>query len=468
MDRTYRTYTLDQPLLLPPDLRSWLPEGHLALFVNDVVEELDLSEIKKSYQRNDSRGRPAYHPAMMTKLLVYGYCTGKYSSRKIEKATQEDIGYRVLACNEHPDHASIADFRKKNLEVLAGLFMQVLRLCKQAGLVKLGHVAIDGTKVRANASKHKAMSYERMGEKEKQLAKEVAELLKRAEETDKAEDREHGKGKRGDELPEELKRRESRIAKIREAKAALEKEARERAEQKNKEREAKIEARNKAAAESGKKPKGRVGEEVNPDEVKPEPKAQKNFTDPESKIMRDGVTKSFEQSYNAQAAVDAESQVIVGAAITQDGNDKQQLVPMIEEVRENLGKMPEKVSADAGYFSEGQITNPVLSGVDLYVPPDRGKHKESAQQIEMTEETVKGVETEKCSEMMKKKLKTEQGIKEYKKRKQTVEPVFGQIKECRGFRRFSFRGLKKVRAEWAIVCLSHNLLKLFKSGFQFA
>lgn len=436
----------------------------MALFVNDVVEELDLSEIKKGYERNDSRGRPAYHPAMMTKLLVYGYCTGKYSSRKIEKATHEDIGFRVLSCNEHPDHASIAEFRKKNLEVLAGLFVQVLSLCKQAGLVKLGHVAIDGTKVRANASKHKAMSYQRMVEKEKQLAEEVAELLKRAEETDEAEDREYGKGKRGDELPEELRRRESRIAKIREAKAALEREARERAEQKNKEREAKIEARAKAAAESGTKPKGRMGEEVNPDEAKPEEKAQKNFTDPESKIMRDGVTRSFEQSYNAQAAVDAQSQVIVAAAITQDGNDKQQLVPMIEEVRENLGKMPEKVSADAGYFSAPQITNPVLSEVDLYVPPD----KKAAGQTELVEETINGAEAEKCSEMMKKKLRTEQGIKEYKKRKQTVEPVFGQIKECRGFRRFSFRGLKKVTAEWAIVCLSHNLLKLFKTGFQFA
>jgi transposase len=455
-------------MLLPPDLRNWLPEGHLALFVNDVVEELDLSEIKKGYERNDSRGRPSYHPAMMTKLLVYGYCTGKYSSRKIEKATHEDIGFRVLACNEHPDHASIAEFRKKNLVLLAELFVQVLSLCKQAGLVKLGHVAIDGTKVRANASKHKAMSYQRMLEKEKQLAAEVAALLKRAEETDQAEDREHGKGKRGDELPEELRRRDSRLAKIREAKAALEREARERAEEKNKEREAKIEARNKAAAESGTKPKGRMGEEVNPDEAKPEGKAQKNFTDPESKIMRDGVTKSFEQSYNAQAAVDAESQVIVGAAITQDGNDKQQLVPMIEEVRENLGKMPDKVSADAGYFSEPQIMNSVLSEVDLYVPPDRGTYKESVQQTELVEETINGAEAEKCSEMMKKKLRTEEGIKEYKKRKQTVEPVFGQIKECRGFRRFSFRGLKKVTAEWAIVCLSHNLLKLFKSGFQLA
>ena len=248
------------------------------------------------------------------------------------------------------------------------------------------------------------------------------------------------------------------------SKAALEREARERAEQKNKEREAKIEARNKAAAESGTKPKGRMGEEVNPDEAKPNAKAQKNFTDPESKIMRDGVTKSFEQSYNAQAAVDAESQVIVGASITQDGNDKQQLVPMIEEVLENLGKTPEKVSADAGYFSAPQITNPVLSDVDLYVPPD----KKSALQTELIEETINGAEAEKCSEMMKKKLRTEHGIKEYKKRKQTVEPVFGQIKECRGFRRFSFRGLKKVTAEWAIVCLSHNLLKLFKSGFQLA
>ena len=443
-------------------MRNWLPENHLALFINDVVEELDLSGVKESYERNDKRGRPAYHPVLMVKLLIYGYSTGKYSSRKIEKATYEDIGFRVLACNDHPDHDSIAGFRKKHLNRLAGLFKQVLKLCQQAGLVKLGHIAIDGTKVKANASKHKAMSYKRMQEKEKKLEEEIAELLRRAEETDEAEDREYGKNRRGDELPQELARRESRIAKIREAKAALEEEAKERAEKEKKEQQAKIEARNKAAAESGKKRGGRVPKEINPEEAKPEEKAQKNFTDPESRIMKDGASKSFEQAYNAQAAVDADSQVIVAAVVTQEGNDKRQLVPMIKEVRENMGKMPERVSADTGYFSEPQLTNPSLSGVDVYVPPDRQKHDEPLKQVEMT---VESVASDKCAEVMRKKLKTEQGIKEYKKRKQTVEPVFGQIKECRGFRRFSLRGLEKVTAEWSIVCLSHNLLKLFKSGF---
>src|SRR5713101_3241647 len=280
MGKTFRPYELNQRLLLPPDMREWLPEGHLALFVSDVVDALDLAAIFAAYE-GEERGQPPYHPAMMVKLLVYAYCTGKPSSRKIERATYEDVAYRVLAADQHPDHDSIAAFRQRHLPALAELFGQVLRLCQEAGLVKLGHVALDGTKVKANASKHKAMSYERMCAAEQQLEQEVAALLARAQAVDAEEDAQYGAGRRGDELPAELARRESRLAKIREAKAALEVEARTRAQ----------------------------GDGTPPDEARPPDKAQRNFTDPESKIQKS--SEGFIQGYNAQVAVDATAQVIV-------------------------------------------------------------------------------------------------------------------------------------------------------------
>jgi transposase len=461
MSRIYLSYDPEQRLLLPADLREWLPEGHLALFISDVVDELDLSAIVRVYESGDGRGRPPYHPLMMVKLLVYGYCIGRVSSRKIEKATYEDVAFRVLACNQHPDHDSVAEFRKRHLQELAGLFVQVLRLCEQAGLMKLGHVAIDGSKLRANASKHKAMSYERMCEKEQQLTAEVARLLGEAQATDEAEDRQHGKGRTGDELPADLARRESRLRKIREAKAALEEEARQRAAVAAAEAEAKIEARKKVAEETGKKVRGRPPQVVNVAEAKPEPKAQRNFTDPESRIMKDSATGSFEQSYNAQIAVDGTAQIIVAASLTQAANDKQQLAPVLEAVKSNVGRLPEKVTADAGYFSTTAITNEGLSGIDLYVTPDRGKKteqvEESSPQESAAAEVVKAV-----TEQMREKLKTNEGRDVYKQRKMIVEPVFGQVKEVRGFRRFSFRGLRKNEAEWQLVSLTHNLLKLFR------
>ncbi len=288
MSRIYLSYDPEQRLLLPPDLREWLPEGHLALFISDVVDELDLQPILAAYESGDGRGRPPYHPLMMVKLLVYGYCIGRVSSRKIEKATYEDVAFRVLACNQHPDHDSIAEFRKRHLQELASLFVQVLKLCEQAGLVKLGHVAIDGSKLRANASKHKAMSYERMCEKEEQLAAEVARLLQEAAAVDEAEDQQYGKGRRGDELPAELARRESRLHKIREAKAALEEEAKVKAAAAAAAAEAKLEVRKKREAETGKKTPGRKPQVVEVAAAKPEAKAQRKFTDPESRIMKDG------------------------------------------------------------------------------------------------------------------------------------------------------------------------------------
>jgi transposase len=457
MAKHFLPYDLNQRLLLPPDLREWLPEGHLASFVSDTVEQMDLSAILKKYEKEDDRGRAGHDPRMMVKLLVYGYCTGKRSSRALEKATYDEVPYRVLAADQHPDHDCIADFRKRHLAELGGLFLQALRLCEKAGLVKLGHVAIDGTKVKANASKHKAMSYDRMSATEKRLEEEVQKLLAEAEQVDAEEDAKYGKGKRGDELPEELRRRESRIAKIREAKAALEQEARERAEQEAAEARAKIEKRQEQQAQTGQKMRGRPPEVKNPEEAKPSPKAQRNFTDPESRIMKDGATKSFEQAYNAQIAVDAQAQIIVATSVTQETNDKKQLGPMLKRVKENVKQQPQKVSADSGYFSEEAVTAPELAEVDLHVPPDRQKHGEP-----LGTATKRGPQGE-AADRMREKLKSPDGHAVYARRKAIVEPVFGQIKEWLRFRRFSLRGLGNVQAEWDFVCAAHNLLKLFRA-----
>jgi transposase len=459
MARNFLPFDLNQPFLLPPDIRDWLPEKHLARFIMDVVDTLDLSEVMRTYVRSSDRGRAGYNPKMLLGLILYGYCTGTRSSRQIERRTYEDVAYRVLSGNQHPDHDTIADFRQRHLQLLAKLFVQVLRLCQAAGLVKLGNVCIDGTKVKANASKHKAMSYERMTETEKRLEAEVKELLAAAASTDAQEDAQFGKGKRGDELPEELARRESRLVKIRAAKAALEQEAKERAAQKAAEAKAKNEKRRRKEEETGKKVGGRPAEVPEVDKAVPEPKAQRNFTDPESRIMKDGASKGFEQAYNAQAAVDSSSQVIVATALTQETNDKKQLVPMVLEVQEQTGRLPESVSADAGYFSASAVTDPRLAEVELLVPPDRSKHTP----CDATPNEPTGADAP-VIDQMREKLRAEHGRSIYKLRKQVVEPVFGQIKEVRGIRRFLFRGVDKVTAEWDIICLTHNLLKLFHSG----
>lgn len=462
MSPRFRPCTLDQPLLLPPSLQDWLPEDHLARFVADVTEQLDLSSIYAAYTRKDGRGQPGYHPLLLTRLLLYGYCQGVTSSRKIERKTHEEVAFRYLAADQHPDHDTIASFRQQHLEALAGLFTQALQLCQKAGLVKLGHVAIDGTKLKANASKHKAMSYGRMGEAEQKLQQEVDELLRQAEETDASEDAQYGKGKRGDELPQELKRREDRLEKIREAKAALEAEAREKAEAEKAAAEAKLAERRQKEAEAGRKTGGREPQAPDPEQAQPEAKAQRNFTDPDSRIMPDGANKrSFLQGYNAQAAVDGEAQVIVAAAVVQATNDKQQLTPMVAQAEANLGQKPTAVSADSGYWSEANVTDESVTGMDLYVATGRQKDDE---EIESTRESPpKNVS---AKEKMASKLRTGEGQAVYKMRKAIVEPVFGQIKEVRGIRRFSMRGLAKVQAEWQLICLTHNLLKLYRSSWQ--
>lgn len=451
----FRPYDRDQLLLLPQDMREWLPEGDLAYFIPDVVETLDLRAILADYDGSQG-GKPPYHPAMMVSLLLYGYCVGVASSRRIEEATYRDVGFRVVAADQHPDHDTIAEFRKRHLNALAGLFVQVLALCRESGLVKMGHVSLDGTKVRANASKHKAMSYGRMEAREAELEAIVARLLAEAQRVDDEEDARYGKGKRGEELPNELRHRQSRLKKIREAKRALEQEAKVAAEQRRRE----LAEQEKKRAESGEKRRGRAPK---PPSDKPSPKAQRNFTDPDSRIMKDGATKSFEQCYNAQAAVDAEAQVIVATNVTQQTNDKQQVKPLIEKTKANTGgEAPKQASADNGYFSEENVAYLEAEEIDPYVATGRQKHSdriEAAPRGRIPKNaTVK--------ERMTRKLRTIRGRCTYSKRKQIVEPVFGQIKGARGFRQFLLRGLDNVSAEWDLICLTHNLLKLFRSGWS--
>lgn len=440
----FKAYDLDQLLLLPPDMRQWLPQDDLAYFIIDIVNQLDLREILSRYD-NSKGGQPAYHPRMMVALLLYGYCVGVPSSRKIEQATYHSVPFRVLTADHHPDHDTIAQFRKRHLKALSKLFVQVLKLCQRAGLVKLGHVALDGTKVRANASRHKAMSYGRMVKKEKELKEEVTRLLKEAQTCDAREDALYGKGKKGDELPPELRFKESRLKKIQEAMKALEEEARQEAEQKSKEQQSKENRR-------GRPPKA-------PSD-KPPSKRQRNFTDPESRIMKDSSTTSFEQCYNCQAAVDENAQVIVAAHVTQEPNDKEQLEPMLKNIVENTdGKKPKVLTADAGYFSEDNCTILAQSKIDGYVATCKSKHSEkrpAAPRGRIPQDAT-------IKERMARKLRTLKGRMTYSKRKQIVEPVFGQTKEIRGFRRFSLRGLDNVSAEWDFICLTHNLLKLFRS-----
>ena len=454
----YRDYNPYQLFLLPPSLRDWLPPDHLVYHVLDVVNEcFDLSEF--GVNRRKRKGQPAYHPQMMVALLLYAYMKGRPSSRKIEEATYTDVAFRILAANQHPDHDTIATFRKTHLKALANLFSQVLRICEMAGLVPLESVAIDGTKIKANASKHKAMSYKRMCETEKKLEAEIAEFLRNAMEIDREEDEKFGKGKNEFDLPAELARREDKLEVIRRAKQALEEEAKENARQQAIAARARIAERRKQEEQTGHKIGGREPQVPDPETAQPDPKAQKNFTDPESRIMKDGATKEFVQAYNAQAVVDKKSQIIVAADVTDEGNDKKQLVAMLKQAEANTGSKPVVALADSGYFSAEAVTDPSLEGIELYVAVGRKKHGE---EDPVTEGEAPQDSTAK--EAMQHDLRTKEGRAAYAERKWIVEPVFGQIKAVMGFRRFSFRGKENVRLEWSIVSLAHDMLKLYRSG----
>ena len=438
MSKTFRPWLVDQPQLLPPSVMEFVPEGHVAHFVRNLVrDELDLSAILAAY--GEERGYPPYHPVMMTALLLYGYSRGVYSSRRLERACEERLDFLAVTAMNRPDHRTICAFRRRHLAALSDLFVQVLKLCQAAGLVQLGHVALDGTKIAANASRHKAMSYGRMKKAEAELKAEVDAWLAAAEAADAEEDARFGEA-RGDEMPEWVKDKARRLEKIREAKAALEAEA--KAEQA---------AKDAAQAASGRPPR-KGGRKPKTPPGTPEDKAQRNFTDPESRIMKgkDG----FLQGYNAQAAVDAKAQVIVAHGLTDNAADAGQLIPMAEAVEANTGAKPAQLSADSGYCSEENLAALEARRITGFVATGRQKHGQAA--ADGGEAKKKGPKVE----AMRQRLREGGFENPYRLRKQTVEPVFGQIKHARGFRQFLMRGLAKVSGEWAMVCTAHNLLKL--------
>ena len=459
MRQTFRAWKIDRPLLLPPVVRDFVAKDHLARFVLGlVVDELDLIEITATY--SGVKGQPPFDPRMMTALLLYAYCRGIYSSRRIAQACRERVDFMSIIALDPPDFRTISGFRKRHLKALAGLFLQVLKLCEKAGLVKLGHVALDGTKIKANASKHKAMSYERMEKRAAELEAEVAKWLSAAEAADAEEDKLYGRDKTGEEMPDWVADKKRRAEKIRTAKAELEAEAKAAAEAKAKEDAA---AEEKRQAEGRKKP----GRKAAPPSGEPDPKARKNFTDPESRIMKS--KDGFVQAYNAQAAVDAEAQIAVAQDVTQDVNDKQQLVPMTDAIETNLGRKPGQLSADSGYCSDANLEALETRGIDGYIATGRAKNAAAG----TAEASAAAPPADACPaaspeparaptrvEAMREKIKAGGHNSPYRLRKQLPEPVFGQIEQARGFRQFLLRGIEKVQAEWGIVCTAHNLLKM--------
>lgn len=430
---------------------DWLPEDHLAYFILDVVTELDLSAVEEAIQAKDSRGERPYSPRMMTALLLYGYATGVFSSRKIEHATYADVAFRLLAGGCQPHFTRISAFRRDHLDALKGLFVQVVRLCQRAGLVKLGHVAIDGTKVKASASKHKAMSYDRMKEKEAELSERVRELLEAAEAADRIEEESLGPSEREHALPEDLRHAQRRLEKIRAAKAELEAEA-------------KMQGAERVEPPHEPTPPGPTPlphHRIPTDSGgTPAPKAQRNFTDAESRIQK--TNDGFIQGFNCQAAVDDAHQVIIAEAVTNQPPDAQHLVPVLERAIETCGAAPAKTTADAGYFSESNITRAEALGTDPLIAT--GRTKRGRVQAGLLTPSGPGYDPPNPKQLMSQKLATTIGAALYARRKATVEPVFGQIKQIRGFRQFLLRGLAKVRGEWTLICLTHNLLKLYRAA----
>jgi transposase len=430
MPTSFRPYSPDQSLLLPPSPRDWLPEGHLAYFISDTVDALDLAAFYAPYEGDGRRNQP-FEPAMMVKVLLYGYATGTFSSRRIARKLEEDVAYRYLAAGNFPAHRTICEFRQQHLKSFGSLFVQVVQIAREAGVVRLGSLVVDGSKLKANASKHKAMSYGRMLEQERRLRSQIAELTDRAAAVDAAEDAEHGPEVRGDELPEELQRREQRLLKIQEAKRRL--EARQSEED-----------RKKGRSEGDERKSPRGGPRFARDYGVPPDKAQDNFTDPESRIMK--TSQGFDQCYNGQIAVDEGSQMIVATHLTNQAADNDELLPLLDKVQSNLGCQPQQVLADAGYRAEATFENLEARGIDAYISLAREGSDNAAPS-----------ETLPATGRMSQKLATEIGRRRYRRRKAVVEPVMGWIKSALGFRQFSFRGQEKVEREWALVCLAVNL-----------
>jgi transposase len=445
-ERRFREYERRQDLLLPPSLEDWLPEKHLARFISDAADALDLREWEWAYATETGSGAPPFHPVMMLKVLVYGYATGTFSSRKLAAKCVEDVAFRYLAAQATPDFRSFLKFRKRHLQRFEKLFVQVVQLAQEAGLVKLGRIALDGSKFKANASKHKAMSYERMREEEKRLHEEIHGLIEQAHAVDAAEETQYG-NEDGYSLPDALAHREQRLKTIEAAKGRLEERARQRAEAEVQRREAQARER----AEQGKKPK-RYKKEPDPT---PKPKEQENFTDPDSRIMRDGATKGFVQAYNTQIAVDDAHQIIVATDLDNQACDQGHFVPVLDAVKENTGTYPDEALADAGYKSEETFKALDDYPTEAYVACGREAYDP---RVPCPAEPLPQDAT--ATQHMERKLLTPNGRKIYRKRKSIVEPVFGWIKNVLGFRQLSLRGQANARGEWHLVCLALNLRRM--------
>jgi transposase len=434
MGTTFRPYSPDQDLLLPPSLKEWLPEGHLAYFISDVVEELDLSDFYARYE-GDGRRKSPFDPRMMLKVLIYAYATGVFSSRKIARKLEEDVAFRVLAAGNFPKHRTLCDFRKQHLSEFKAVFVQVLHIAREADLIKLGTVAVDGTKVRANASRHKAMSYGRMRDEEKRLASEIEQLCNQAGRTDESEDQQFGTDQRGDELPDELQYREKRLDRIRAAKQKLEAD-----------QQASDDARGRHPDDERRSPRG--GRNFKRDYGVPDDKDQSNFTDPQSRIMK--TSDGFQQCYNGQLAVDAESQMIVANHQGNNASDHGCLIPLLDDVTATLGSQPQRCLADAGYRKEQDFQLLESKAIDGYISLRREGKKTGQIDADQYPATAR----------MAQKLTTEQGREVYAQRKHLVEAVNGWIKHVLGFRQFSMRGLNAVQGEWDLVCLALNLRRM--------
>jgi transposase len=437
----------ESDFLLPPSLQEWLPEDHLARFVVDIVKSLDLKELEEVYA---GCGSKPYHPATLLALLFYGYATGVFSSRKIETATYDSVAFRFIAANQHPDHSTITDFRKRFLPQLEALFVQILAIAHAMGLLKLGTISLDGTKVKANASKHKALSWDHANKLEKQLKAEVEQLMQMANKADEEDVPDEMN------IPEELARREERLEKIAQAKAEIQARAKARYEQEKAEYEQKVARREDAERKTGKKPRGKAPKPPSPE---PQGKDQVNLTDGDSRIMP-GPGKEFNQSYNCQAGVEINKMLIVEDHVSQNANDKKELKPGLE----NVDKLPEQfgkldgVLVDAGYYSKSNVDGCEARGITPYIPEGRQSHHPTLDQ--RFSEPAEIPEDADSMTKMKHRMATSEGKKLYAKRKSTVEPVFGIIKHVMGFRQFLLRGYEAVQGEWTLVCIAFNLKRM--------
>ncbi len=497
--RNYRSYDPHASFLLPPSMNDWLPKNHMIWFLMDLLSELDLSAFERPY--GSSKGQPAYPPRLLLTLLLYGYCTGCTSSRKIEQKSHEDLAFRIAAGNQHPDHDTLCRFRKRHLKAFQSLFTQVLQTACALRLVSLGTVSLDGTKMKANASKHKAMSYERMQSKEHQLQETVKELLQEAERTDREEDQRYGKGSKLHTLPEELTYQQQRLETIRRARKALEEEARQEAYEKA-QSTPQAASRSQDLSETPSTPEENDpsdrsdqealhkekenAEEEHQDPTQdanknlfkatcqtpapfppPAPKKQRNFTDPDSRILRDNAHKTFIQGYNAQIVVEEKHQLIVAARMTQQANDKQQVKPLMEELQQQLQQTPRILLADAGYCSEDNLSYLASRGIEAYVATERRLHDESKADL-ADRSTVKKRGTSRNElpqvQAMRQKLQTTAGSDQYRRRKGMVEPVFAWIKVLKRIDQFRLRGFEAVQGEWSLIALTHNLDRLYRAS----